>query len=138
MATRTIFFTASAAPFILPADFSAPWSIEAVGGGGGARKNNTQGAPGGGGGAYSKDTDADATLTPGRAIYINVGAGGPGATSLANGGSGGDTWVNFTTNSAPASAAVSFSPSPTISTRWPFADKSAIRRSLSSGSAAAV
>ncbi len=91
--TRVVFITSGASSWTISADFSAPWSIEVIGGGAGSQ--NAQGRGGGGGGAYAKITDADRSLSAGGVLYYSVGAGG--ALQVA----GGDTWANGTANSAP-------------------------------------
>lgn len=72
-----------------------------AGGAGGFGPNSTADwAAGGGGGAYSR-TDA-LPVTAGQTIHYLVGAGGPRRTTEGLGDSGGDTWVNITSNAAPS------------------------------------
>lgn len=60
------------------------------GGGGGATSNSNSAASGGGGGGFGSGLIG---VSPGTVITITVGAGGARATSLATGGSGGDTSI---------------------------------------------
>lgn len=96
--------TTGASTYTIPADFSSFVSVEVIGGGGGSRGSNsasTVSSAGGGGGAYSKTTGITG-LTAGATTYVSIGAGGTAGTSTpGNGGTGGDTWFNKTTNAAP-------------------------------------
>jgi hypothetical protein len=72
--------------------------LEAWGAGGGSMGgDNNQGS--GAGGAYASVTF---NVTAGSTIYYNVGAGGIGGST--SGGTGGDSWVNISTNSVPGSS----------------------------------
>lgn len=93
MVTKVVCYTAGSGSIVLPADFSAPWTIHVIGAGGKPTGSvYTDGA--GGGGAYSAITNSDRTLTSGQTVYYNV----------ASGGTTGDTWFNGTANSAPTLA----------------------------------
>jgi hypothetical protein len=96
---RTVVFLEAGTSYVIPSDFSAPWSIEAIGGGAsGGATASPKGAPGGGGGAWAKITDSDLTLTPGQTVHCQIGQ--KGGASPADGT---DTWLNATVNSPPGS-----------------------------------
>lgn len=104
MATKVVIFTGTGS-WTVPSDWASTGStIRVIGGGGGGRRPTdaaTAAGGGGGGGAYSAWTNAP--IAPGQTIYYTCGGAGiGGAASNTNGGSGGDTWVNFTSNAAPA------------------------------------
>lgn len=103
--TSTIILTTGTS-WTVPSDWTdAGSTIACIGGGGGARRPaaNLQAAGGGGGGAYASVTAIG--LVANQTVFINIGSGGPGATTAnANGTAGGDTWLNKAANSAPALA----------------------------------
>ena len=94
---KTVFIT-STGSFTIPGDFVSLVSIEGIGAGADGTASTyvvlfggTNGT-GGGGGAYSKVTSLSG-LSAGGTLYCQVGA--PGGSA--------DTWVNKTSNAAPAS-----------------------------------
>ena len=99
MANIVIFLTTTGSgTWTVPAGWNnSNNSIELIGGGGGGM-GGSNGRYGGGGGSYSKLTNF--SLTRGATVFVNVGAGGPGTTSVGQ-SPGGDTWLNKTTNAAP-------------------------------------
>lgn len=111
MATKTILLTTvGAGTWTLPADCNKTAGISAIaiggGGGGGRGTNNGTSGSGGGGGAWAKVNALDvSTLTPGTStLFYSIGSKGTGSTTSGTGGTaGGDTWLNKTSNAAPAS-----------------------------------
>ena len=97
MATKTIFLTRGTT-YVTPSDWGAPWSVEVIGSGGrsGDAGISTQGEGGGGGGAYAKITNSDATINASQTVYFAIAAGGSGVSN---------TWLNVSTNAAPATTA---------------------------------
>ncbi len=92
MAQVQLFFTATGS-ITVPSDFDPTNNtVECIGCGAG----DPTLARGGGGGAYAKRSNAP--LTPGSTAFVNVPTAGSGTNR-------GPTWLNFTTNAAPASAA---------------------------------
>ncbi|MBN9572126.1 MAG: hypothetical protein J0H30_14110, partial [Alphaproteobacteria bacterium] len=83
---KTIFLTAGT-DWTVPPDFDpANNTIAAIGAGGhGAAGSTTAGGGAGGGGAYA--AIANAALSPGAVVSIQIGAGGGGPGSV------GDTWL---------------------------------------------
>jgi hypothetical protein len=100
VAVTTIVLT-SGTQWAVPSDWNpGANTFECIGGGGGGcGGSGYAGGTGAAGGAYAKT--ANAGLTPGSVLYINVGSAGVGGatyhfgTSVANGTPGGDTWVRF-------------------------------------------
>jgi hypothetical protein len=94
--------TAGPGTWIVPAGVTSI-QVECWGGGGSGAYRSTSGvASGGGGGGYSL-TNAIA-VTPGQTVHYSIGAGGAAASgSNINGNDGGQTWLNVSANTAPAS-----------------------------------
>lgn len=90
---RWAFDTTGASSFVVPPNVYF-MQFEAIAAGGGV-VGATGGNGSGGGGAYAMVT---LPVTPGNTVYYNVGAGAANAD-------GGDSWVNISANSAPASSA---------------------------------
>ena len=91
MVYKTILFTSGSGTFIVPDDYNALVSLEAIGGGAGGHVG------GGGGGAYTGTTTVN-NLYPGATAYYSVGtAGGPNQNGTAS-------WFNSTSNVAPSNS----------------------------------
>ena len=90
-----VVFITSGTTFTIPEDFLSFISVECIGAGGGQAGNGSAGNGGAGGGAYSKST-AVTGLVSGATAYVSIGLGGD-----STGTSGGNTWFNAVTNSAP-------------------------------------
>ena len=98
-ATKIVFIT-SGTSFTVPSDFASLVSIEAIGGGSGGAGSLSGIGKGGGAGAYSKITALSGLVASG-SVFVSIGTGGGGGT-FGNGTSGGDTWLNKTSNAAPS------------------------------------
>ena len=93
----TVIFLTSGTTWTVPSDWNdSSNTIVCIGGGGSGGGAGASEIIGGGGGAAVILTNFD--LTPDATVYISIGAGGVGASNTA----GGDTWLNKTTNAAPA------------------------------------
>jgi hypothetical protein len=112
MSRKAILLT-SGTTWTVPADWNDVGStIICIGGGGGGNRDathnasgaNYRAAGGGGGGAWASSSSLG--LTANQTVYINIGAGGAGASSGLTeiGDAGGDTWLNKITNAAPGSS----------------------------------
>jgi len=105
--TTVVLTTASAEPWVIPADWSDDNIIHVIGGGGGGGGGGTGGgqdpAAGGGGGAYSVITNLDLNFGDADVNYI-VGVGGAGGSGTSNGTEGATSTFNGTgTNCASQS-----------------------------------
>ncbi|PZX54639.1 hypothetical protein LV84_02792 [Algoriphagus ratkowskyi] len=65
-------------------------TVKVYGGGGGGGGGSKENSAGGGGGGYSENT---ISVTPGEAIGIFIGIGGPGQTGSGTAGNGGPSWI---------------------------------------------
>jgi hypothetical protein len=98
-------FYATNATYKLPPSVQ-DFIITVVGGGGQAGKASSSNVTaGGGGGGGVAILQAFQTLTPGSTIYVNAASPSAVKTTAGNGNTGGLSWVNFTSNVAPASSA---------------------------------
>lgn len=93
MPTKTVVInTVGTGTFTVPSDFGYLVALEAIGAGGSSLLDSTAG----GGGAYAKSTTVG--LNPGQVVFFNIGDGGNSLSPT-----GGDSWLNNATNSAPTS-----------------------------------
>jgi hypothetical protein len=102
--TKTLAFTTGASSFTVPGDFAGSSMFYAIGAGGGAAKR-TANLGGGGGGSGAIGISSNLNISKGQTVYYSIGSAGVGATaSNTSGTNGGQTWVNTSANSAPATA----------------------------------